>query len=203
MTKQILAAIAAALMVAAPAAAANYTITPTAAAPFNPTAVTRINATTVDLTVNRSLGKSTGTLAVSNVTDLGGNSPVAGVNVTAWSSALDGATGRLERGASFVRLALNAPVFEDAATWIASNLSITPYLRPTYYGVDGAPATYIDIVTSDSSSQVEYAITVGGLLGVGGDTVYFTGGNLPTSAGVDAGEDPVISYFTGPAGEAF
>lgn len=181
----------------------NYTLTPTDGVGFHPTAVTRVDSTTVDLTVDRSLGAATGVLAVTGATDLGGNSPSSTRNITAWTSSIDSAAGRLERGASFVRLALNAPVFEDAATWVAANVSITPYLRPTYYGVDGAPATYIDVVTSDSSADVEYAITVGNMLGISGDTLHCTGGNLPTSAGVDAGEDPVISYFTGPAGEGF
>jgi hypothetical protein len=183
--------------------ASNYTLTPTAGVGFNPTAVTRINSTAVDLTVDRQLGAATGTLAVSGPTDLGGNAPSpSSVAITAFATSVDGATGRLEGGASFVRITFNSPVFRDVATWVGASVSISPYLRATYYGVDGSPATYLDFITSDAYSGVEYAITVADLAGVSGDILYFTGGAAPTSAGVDAGEPARISYFTGPNGEA-
>lgn len=183
--------------------AGNYTLTPTAGVGFHPTAVTRIGSTVVDLAVDRSLGAATGTLAIANVTDLAGNalSP-SSTAITVWTVVLDGATGRLDGRASFVRLAFTAPVFRDAASWVGANVTITPYLRAAYYGVDASPASYVDFVTSDSSSGEDYSIAVGGLLGVSGDTLGFTGANRPTSAGVDAGEPPRISYFTGPNGEA-
>jgi len=183
--------------------ASNYTLTPTAGAGFHPTAVTRISSTVVDLTIDRSLGASTGSLAVSGVTDLAGNALSPSTkSITVWTVQLDGATGRLEGGASFVRLALNAPVFRDAATWVGSSMTIAPYLNARYYGVDGSPATYVDFVTSDSSVDVEYGIAVNTLLGVNGDSLGFIGARPATSAGVDAGEPARISYFTGPNGEA-
>ena len=184
-------------------AASSYTLTPTAGVGFHPTAVTRISSTIVDITVDRGLGAYTGTLAVSGPVDLGGNAPSpSSVAIDAFGSSAAGATGRLERGASFVRLVLNGPVFRDAATWVAANVTIAPYLRAQYYGVDGSPATYVDFVVSDASADVGYSIEIGNMVGIGGDMLYFTGGNPPTNAGVDAGEDPAISYFTGPNGEA-
>lgn len=181
----------------------NYTLTPTAGAGFNPTTVTRISSTVVDLTVDRSLGAATGTLAIANVTDHPGNalSPSSS-NVTAYTAAPDGVVGRLEGGASFVRVLLNSPVFRDVATWVGSSVTISPYLRATYHGVDASPANWVDFVTSDSSAGVDYTIAVTDLVGVGGDVLAFVGGNLPTNVGVDAGEPARISYFTGPNGEA-
>lgn len=190
---------------AALTSAANYTLTPTAGAGFNPTAVTRIDSTTVDLTIDRSLGAATGTLATSGLTDHAGNAPTSTAALTVWTVTIASVTASKLGKASRVRLALASPVFRDATSWVSAALSISPYLRATYYGIDGSPASYIDVVTSDSSSYTTYTLAVSGMLGVADTTippVTFVGLNPPTNAGVDAGEDPVISYFTGPNGEA-
>lgn len=182
----------------------NYTLTPTAGAGFNPTAATRINATTVDLTIDRSLGAATGTITVANLTDLGGNAPSpASVAIAVWATTITGATGRLEGRASFVRLTFAAPIYRHATSWVAGAVSISPYLRPAYYGVDASPANYLDIITSDSTTGTTYTITTTGLVGLTNGAWTFDGGNPPTSAGVDAGEPPRIAYFTGPAGESY
>jgi phage gp46-like protein len=168
--------------------ASNYTLTPTAGAGFAPTAVTRIDSTRVDLTVDRSLGAATGTLTVANLTDLGGNaqSP-SSVAIAVWAASPDGAVGRLESGASFVRILLNEPVFRDAATWVGSSVEIMPYLRATYYGVGGSPAPYVDFITSDASDGVNYVINVNTLLGVNGDGLGFTGAGVPGGRGTVSG----------------
>ena len=162
--------------------ASNYTITPLDAAPFAPSAVTRISSTVVDLTIGRSLGKSTGTLSVTGPQDVALNT-ASGVTtaLTAWSSSVSGITPYLSSGASFIRLTFAAPVFIDSATWIASNVTTTPSLSRAYYAAGGSPATYLDLITSGQSNGDSYGVSWYGLLGISNGSSSFAGIGLPSA----------------------
>lgn len=168
--------------------ASNYTLTPLSGTPFNPTAVTRISATVVDLTVNQSLTKATGTLSVSGPKDLALNTASgATAALSAWTATIASVVARYASSTYYVRVNLSAAVYRDAATWVGGNVAITGPTAPaaTYSAVDAAPASWVDFTTAEHVNGGSYTASLAGLVGITDGSSGFTGvGAAPTIASI-------------------